>query len=459
MKAVDIVTIEKLIPIYKNGEPANAIEVARVKDSEGSSIQYDIVVGKGLHQVGGRGIYIQPDYTIPMNKLFLEYHAPFGDPKNSKLGKKGRVRAIKFNLNFEGSEDPIYSYGVLLPWKEFVTWFTEELPKPDAFQGIVIPAAIGGVPNAGINILPDFEHPDFPFQQILGVEKYVADESGSGSSHSGLKKADRPSFLYKTDEETIENHKRTVDRCYVDKEEVMYTTKRDGQSVSVYTRIDPIEQVWVQGICSRDMEKKLDQMQVSAYKDGEVILHHYFHPELKIKGWFNDGTRTFYPEEEAAVLFEPVMTEVRDNWVDTCKRDNVLEKMLAYCQKYNVQLAMRGEIVGNGIQNKKNNYDSKLPEKKIIWFGVDDLSSGIARRIHYGQEHNLIKVCEELGFEYTKELFRGVFTYDEMVAKAKEYFKMAKETTGILVEGVVIRTIFSNNLSVKKISDEYDAKS
>jgi hypothetical protein len=196
---------------------------------------------------------------------------------------------------------------------------------------------------------------------------------------------------------------------------------------------------------------------VSAYKDGEVILHPYFHPELKIKGWFNDETRTFYTEEEAT-KFEAMMSERKDNWVDTCKRDQILEKLLAYCQKYNVELVLRGEIIGQGIQSKKQNLDSKITEKKIIWFGVDSLSSGVARRIHYGQEHNLIKVCEELGLEYTPELFRGIFSYDELIAKAKEYFREVKEKEGKIVEGIVYRTLFSNNLSLKKINDEYDAK-
>jgi hypothetical protein len=44
-----------------------------------------------------------------------------------------------------------------------------------------------------------------------------------------------------------------------------------------------------------------------------------------------------------------------------------------------------------------------------------------------------------------------------MIAKAKEYFKTTKETTGLLVEGVVIRTILSSNLSVKYINPLYDS--
>ena len=38
MKAVDIVIIRELRPIFKNGEPANTIEVARVESSDGVAI-------------------------------------------------------------------------------------------------------------------------------------------------------------------------------------------------------------------------------------------------------------------------------------------------------------------------------------------------------------------------------------------------------------------------------------
>jgi hypothetical protein len=486
MKAVDIVTIEKLIPIYKNGEPANAIEVARVKDSEGVSIQYDIIVGKGLHQVGGRGIYIQPDYTIPINKLFVEYHAPFGDPKNSKLGKKGRVRAIKFNLSFEGSEDPIYSYGVLLPWAEFEKWFVGELKKEDgSLRSLDLPVNMVKFDEA-VARNADKEHPTledrdkaffdvlhfdnpedpFPFQEILGVEKYVADDNLDGSQPAGMTERDFPSFLYKTDEETIQNHRKEVDRAYEAKEELGFTIKRDGSSITEYCRINPIadqilaaENTEEFGICSRKHEKKLDQQYVAAYKDGEVVLHKYFHPELKVKGWFNDETRTFYTEEEAA-QFEPVIEEQRDAWIDTDKKYGYLEKLIAYCRAKVQQLVLRGELIGAGNKGSGNKLNSDArTEARVVWFGVDDLSQGFSRRNHYGKEHNLVAVCEELGFEYTKEVLCGVFSYDEIIAAAHAIFKKIKDETGVIVEGVVIRTKFSNNLSVKYINPEYDAKS
>jgi hypothetical protein len=479
MKPVSLVTIVELIPIFKEGVQASSIEIARVKDVDGVYIQYDIVVGKGLHQIGGQGIYIQPDYTIPLNELFLEYHAPFGEPKNSRLGKKGRVRAIKFNLSFENSTEPIYSNGILVPWSNFLDWFSTELDKEgSAIRDMEFPLdPMFNAPSTDPDVLRtnflydiNFNHPEFPWMELMGVEKYVADEPNSVGGNSGLKEADRPYFLYKTDEETVENHKRSVDHCYEINEVIAATTKRDGQSITVFTRKDLISDIhnedgsvsgdviWEQGICSRDTLKKLDQRYVSSYKDGEVVLHKYFHPELKVRGWMNDQSREFYTEAEAAEKFEPIMEIAKDNWVDTCKRDQILDKLLSYCQTYDVELALRGEIIGAGVQNKKNNYDSKLPERKIIWFGIDDLSSGVARRIHYGQEHNLIKVCEELGLEYTQELFRGVFSYDEIIKKSKEYFNEVKEKDGKLVEGVVWRSVYSNSISLKKLNDEYDSK-
>lgn len=466
MKAVDLVTIEKMIPIFKEGVEANAIEVARVIDSNENSIQYDIVVGKGLYEIGEKAIYVQPDYTIPMNYLFLEYHAPFGDPHKSRLGKKGRVRAIKFNLNFEGSSDPIYSYGVLLPFKTFSEWLVTEMGTPNFPKDIAIPLKkaynsfeLGLMTAAELVKQFDFSNPDFPYQEILGIEKYVADDSIDGSQHSGMEKGDFPSFLYKTDEETIQNHRKEVDGCHERGEILSFTQKRDGSSITEFFRINPIEKTEQIGICSRKYEKKLDQRYTAAYKDGEIILHPYFHPERKLKGWFNDETRTFYTKEEAEQTFEPVIEIQKDSWIDTDTKFGYLNKLVEYCRKYNVTLCLRGELIGAGNKGSGNklNSDAKV-ESKVVWFGVDDLSSGVSKRIHYGLEHNLEKFCDEVEFEYTKELFCGVFTYEDIITKAHEYFKMMEETTGVIPEGCVIRTKYSNNLSVKYINPRYDSK-
>ena len=121
---------------------------------------------------------------------------------------------------------------------------------------------------------------------------------------------------------------------------------------------------------------------------------------------------------------------------------------------------MRGELIGQGNKGSGNKLNSDArSEAHVVWFGVDDLSSGYRSiRLHYADEYNLAKVCEDLGFEYTQELFEGVYSYDEIIAKCNEYFKMMEETYGIICEGLVCRTRYSNNLSVKILNMKYDSK-
>ena len=99
MKPVEIVKIEKLLPVYKNTDEgpiaANAIEVARIIDLEGNSCEFNIIVGKGLHEVGSEVVYIMPDYALPPTPLFMDYYAPDGDMKKSKLGKRGIPLPVK----------------------------------------------------------------------------------------------------------------------------------------------------------------------------------------------------------------------------------------------------------------------------------------------------------------------------------------------------------------------------
>lgn len=442
MKPVEIVQINQLIPIFKNGEKAERIEVARVKTSDGTELQFNIIVGKGLYKVNDFVIYIMPDYCLPDNELFTEYWQPGGDKSKCKLGKKGRIRALKFNFQFDNSSDPIYSNGIILPIVEVAKYLN---------QPIII--AVQGSTEI-----------DQDLQKDLSITKYVAEDSFENQK-SGLTKGDLPSFLYPTDETRIELLKDHVDKCYNENEVLGFTRKRDGSSATTYSRINPVENEQQVGVCTRNQEKKLEQQYTSLYKDlnSGVLLRPHFNKELNIKGWFNEATETFYTNEDVLDItkYEPIVTEVRDSWVDTVKKHKYLDKLVDYCNKYNIQLALRGELIGAGNKGSGNklNSDAKTSESKIVWFGVDDLSSGHAVRIHYGQEHNLKKVCDELEMEYTEELFDGVYSYDEIIKLCTDYFNKVKRETGIIVEGIVIRSKYSNKLSTKFINPDYDSKS
>ena len=439
MKVVDFVQVEKLIPIYKEGSEANAIQVARVKDSEGNSCEFNVIVGKGLYNVGDNVIYIQPDHCLPDNYIFTEYFRPGGDEKKCKLGKKGRIRAIKFNFQFDGKSDPIYSNGIIIP--------IDLALKSETIEAI----------NNG-TIAEDFD-----LQKELQIIKYEADDNTQGGS-SGLTKGELPGFLYATDETRIENLKSHVLKVYEAGEIVSITRKVDGSSTTEFFKINPATKEEQKGICSRNQEKKLEQRYTHGYTQGDAIIHQYtkmFEDSSKINGWMNDITGTFYTDAEVKDLgLEEVIREIRDAWVDTDKKYGYLDKLEEYCKLHNVQLALRGELHGTGTSKgggNKLNSDAKV-EGKVVWFGVDDLSSGFSTRINYSQEHNLQKVCTDLGLEYTEELYSGVMSYDDIIKFGDEYFKRMVTEKGIYVEGIVIQTKFSNNLSTKYLSSEYDAK-
>lgn len=131
-------TITKLLPLYKEGEEANKIELAYFDNND-----YSVVVGKGMYKIGDKVILIYPDTQLPNTELFQTYIAPKGNPDKSKLGKVGgirnRVRAIKFNLSLsKDSTNPIYSEGIIIPDIEdipeseidtYLGLFKEEEPK------------------------------------------------------------------------------------------------------------------------------------------------------------------------------------------------------------------------------------------------------------------------------------------------------------------------------------------
>jgi len=426
MEAVSILKVEKKLQVFKAGEPANAIEVIRLCDESGDSLEFNIIAGKDLNEVGDYGIYIMPDYTLPERNEFMEYLEPGGDPSKCKLGKGNRIKAIKFNFSFEREMDPIYSNGIFI----------------------------------NLKFLPEFDH-NQNLQEFFGITKYVAADNAE-SMKSGLTKGDLPDFLYATDETRIETIKKHVNMVFDEDEEIAFTLKRDGSSITNFCKIEPEGQRV--GVCSRNQEKKLEQEMTTNYIDTDgVQLHRYINrtENGNIRGWFNDSSQKFYTKEEVEALgLKPIIVEIRDSFVDTTKKHGYLDKLTKYCEDNKVQLAIRGELIGGSGGSKgsgnKLNQDCK-GDSKVVWFGVDDLSLGKATRIHYGLPHNLKDVCETLDLEYTKPVYIGKLDYDGIIKKGNEIFAEYKKNNHIL-EGIVIRTTKSNRLSCKYLNPDYDSR-
>lgn len=434
MKPVFITKISKIIPIYKNDIPAEKIEVARIM-LEYSECQFNIVVQKGKYKPGDKVIYIMPDYCLPDTELFKEYTEPGGDKSKSKLGKKGRIRAVKFNFSFKDEYEPIYSNGILIPFVDL----PEELKEK-------------------IN-----NEPALDLQKELQIVKYESEIYNSNDLSNGLIKGPIPSFLYVTDEERIELIFDKFSKAYDEKEVIYMTKKFDGSSITIYCKKNnENSNIYDFGVCSRRLEKKLDQTLIIGYKTKDETLINkktIYLKGKKVNIFINTKTGEKYTFDELSQFTEiiPIYKKLEDAWVSTVIKNRYLDKLYDYCSKYNLELALRGELIGEKSKGSgnKNNPDSK-GELRVVWFGVDDLSSGYAKRLNESHEHNLKRICNELSLNYADEISSGIWNYNDAINEAKKYFKKCKEVDGKIIEGVVFRTKFSNKLSCKFINPEYD---
>jgi len=441
VKTAEIVTITNLVPVFKEGSEANAIQVAKFSFEDGGECGFNVIAQKGLYEIGSKAVYIQPDYCLAENDLFSSFVAPGGDTKKSRLGKQNRIRAIKFNFSFENSSDPIYSNGILMPLSEVEAFlqdsdpetycFYSDLPSPKAYRSVY-----------------DIED----LSAELGVSKYEEPETAG----SGLVAGEFPSFMYKTDEPNINNIVDHVKRVISEGQELGITIKRDGSSHTTYFKKEGGD--YKVGVCSRSMEKKMDQTFVTDYRDESGnIYHRYFDKETETKGWFCDATAEFKTDVQVEG-FEPITKEVKDSWIELAKSSGLLEKGLAYCQEHGLELAFRGEIIGQGLKGSGNKVNPDASEKqKLVLFGIDDLSEGYSKRINYSSPHNLRDVAKILGVEYTPVYIAKFSDYESLCEYCDGLFAKEK-AEGRIIEGVVVRTMYSNALSCKYMNPEYDSR-
>lgn len=112
MEPVSILTVKNVIPLYKDNEIANRVELIQLEE-----VGFEIVVEKDLHIIGNKVVYIQPDYLVSDLDIFKEFIAPDGNEDKSLLGridkKPKRIRAIKFKLH-KGDGIDVYSNGIVL---------------------------------------------------------------------------------------------------------------------------------------------------------------------------------------------------------------------------------------------------------------------------------------------------------------------------------------------------------
>jgi hypothetical protein len=395
-QAVSIVTIKQKSTLFKDGQPAERIELIELEENG-----FTLVSQKDLYQVGDKAVYIQPDYNLSDISLFEGFLRPGGDVSKSMLGKvEGvpvRIRAKKFNFSREGSTDPVYSNGILLPIWDVIEYL-ETLPQYYDYDRFALP-----IDNA----------------EVLGITKWEEPEvrDKAGNKVGGARVF--PEGLYKTDENNINNLWGHIENKIGYPITLIGTEKVDGSSITIGVKNG-------KGfICSRNQQL-----------------------DLMVKKHVGRRTKTLF--EKLLFWTNPDLNLYKEveNDSDFIKYGKpYMEKLLRNRESETV---FRGELNGSHLKGSGNKYNPASKEQpNIKIFGVDYIENGIARKVSYNEFRS---TCKSYDLSTVKEIFYKEFnSRQEIEQECNNYFK------DNMMEGLVLRTIDSK-FSAKFMSNRYDEK-
>lgn len=229
--------------------------------------------------------------------------------------------------------------------------------------------------------------PGTEVSHLIGVTKYEAPQPQQLDAKGHL-----PFGLGKTDEERYQN---ILDLPFG--ETVVVTAKWDGSSATYYCRKDRETGEWHTGICSRSLELK---------------------PECS-----------------------NIYTRINAKY-------DILSKLLNYCSFRDVSLALRGEIVGDGIQRHAANPHANLP-LDFAAFSVYNFDT--FQYENTTDEHNYQAVCRATYIPMVPTVAVDTLT-PELI---KHYAEDISKIDGKPFEGVVIK---HSKGSFKVINLAYDER-
>jgi hypothetical protein len=400
-QAVTIVTIKQKSPLFKDGQPAERIELIELEENG-----FTLVSQKDLYEIGDKAVYIQPDYNLSDIPLFEGFLRPGGDVSKSMLGKvEGvplRIRAKKFNFSCEGSTDPVYSNGILLPYNEVTNYIDNIIGK--------------------VSRNVSFDLSIIDLTKELGITKYEEPEIRDkvGNKIGGTRVF--PEGVYKTDETNINNLWGHIENKIGYPVTLVGTEKIDGSSITIGVRNG-------KGfICSRNQQ--LDLM-VKKHVGRRTMTNWE-----TIKSYFG-----IYPDLN---LYELVPNE--NDFIKYGKP--YLDKLLELDLN---NIILRGELNGKTLKGSGNKFNpSSKEENNIKFFGLDSINEiGIAEKAPFSLFKGVFRILE---FTTVKEIFNKKFnSRQEIEQECENYFKEN------IIEGIVLRTLDSK-FSGKYMNSEYDSK-
>ena len=169
---------------------------------------------------------------------------------------------------------------------------------------------------------------------------------------------------------------------------------------------------------------------------------------LKVDG---QSCSFYYKDGQFGVLGRTLeyKPDTENKYTSHISRYDLYNKLSLYCDTHKVNLVLRGESYGQGIQNLKNNPHSKLPLNIAfysVWL-IDEM-----RYAGKGEKHYFVNVCKELDLPTVDILEEDVILTKELIEK---YDRGIDKVNDQPFEGVVIK---GTDFSFKVINKQYDSK-
>lgn len=138
-----------------------------------------------------------------------------------------------------------------------------------------------------------------------------------------------------------------------------------------------------------------------------------------------------------------------NNYTRNERQYDVLNKLEAFCRTHSVNLCIRGESHGNGIQKKAHNPHSKLPLSLAFYstWLIDE-----RRYARKGDPYYIFDIAPQMGLPTVPVIEKDVVLTPELVTR---YAEGISELNGQPFEGVVINWAGG---SFKVINRHYDSK-
>ena len=298
-----------------------------------------------------------------------------------------------------------YKVGDVAIYLEIDSWIPNELApflskgqEPREYNGVkgerLLTVKLRGQISQGLLLPIDltfFRDPGTNVTETLGIQKW---EPPIPAQLQGMMKGNFPHFIPKTDQERCQNLSKEIFETHKD-ETYEVTTKLDGSSMTVYVKNGDI------GVCSRNID-----------------------------------------------LIE---TEGNSFW-KAARDQNLIEALQGYCEDMAMDLAIQGELIGEGIQGNPE----KLKGQRFFMFDVYDITNG--RHLNPNERYDVLDELERGGADVAHvPIVEPVIRITDKVTTIDELLEYAEGTSlnpQTKREGLVFKS-HRSNFTFKAISNSY----